>query len=56
MMSAAFIKMVPRAEGSIAFHSGSAFAAASMARSVSAVPDLGVVPKVSDGFAGFVTS
>jgi hypothetical protein len=56
MVSAASIKMAPRAEGSISFHSDRAFAAASMARSVSAAPDLGVVPRTSEGFAGFVTS
>ena len=55
MVSAALLRIAPRSEGSVAFHPGAAFAAASMARSVSAAPDLGVVPKVSDGFAGFVT-
>src|SRR4028119_869415 len=56
MMFAASIRMAPREAGSIAFHSGRADVAASMARSVSALSDFGVVPRISDGFEGFTTS
>jgi hypothetical protein len=56
MMVAASIRMAPREAGSIAFHSGRADVAASMARSVSALSDFGVVPRISDGFEGFTTS
>src|SRR5215218_4900018 len=55
-MSAAFERIAPRAEGSVAFQEGNAPAAASMAREVSPSPDFGVVPKVSEGFAGLTIS
>src|SRR5215211_474388 len=55
-MSAACERIAPRAEGSVAFQEGNAPAAASMAREVSASPDFGVVPRVSEGFAGFTIS
>src|SRR5829696_6548566 len=54
--SAALLRTAPRSEGRVAFHPGAAFAAASMARSASALPDLGVVPRTSEGSAGFVIS
>ena len=41
IMLAASIRTTPRAAGSVAFHSGRASAAASIARSVSALSDLG---------------
>src|ERR671917_1242307 len=56
MMVAASIRTAPREAGSVALHPGSAAAAASMALSVSALSDLGVVPRISEGLEGFTTS
>jgi hypothetical protein len=55
-MFAVSIKMAPRAAGSVAFHPGSATAAASIALLVSSTPDFGVVPRTSEGFEGFTSS
>jgi hypothetical protein len=56
MMSAALLRIAPRSAGSVAFQPGAACAAASIARSASALPDFGVVPRISDGFAGLMIS
>jgi hypothetical protein len=56
MMSAALLRIAPRSAGSVAFQAGAASAAASIARSASALPDFGVVPSTSEGLAGFVIS
>src|SRR5215210_775251 len=56
IMLAASIRTAPRAAGSVSFQSGRALSAASMARSVSALSDLGVVPRISEGFEGFTIS
>src|SRR5215211_5377710 len=56
IMFAPSISTAPRAGGSVSFQSDRASVAASMARSVSALSDLGVVPSTSEGFEGFTIS
>src|SRR5918911_4523865 len=56
MMFAASINTAPRAAGSVVFQSGRASAAASIALSVSALSDFGVVPRTPEGLDGFTIS
>src|SRR5918995_241235 len=55
-MFAAPINTAPRDAGSVVFQSGKAPEAASIALSVSALSDFGVVPRTSDGLDGFTIS
>src|SRR5918998_1567056 len=55
-MLAASINTAPRDAGSVPFQSGRASEAASMALSVSALSDFGVVPSTSEGLDGFTIS